>query len=92
MLLFSELIEESIHQSEEIEDEFLDEAVSVMRRGAASKRAAFAGASAMGIAKKKNPALFKQYSKFNLMRKHLKAKIMTMYGPMARAQAKRKKF
>jgi len=69
----------------------LEEAkVSVMKRGLGSKRAALAGASAMTIAKKKNPALFKMYMKHNLLRKQIKAKIQKQYGAMARTMARQK--
>lgn len=50
--------------------------VSVVRRGVKGKRAALAGGSAMGIAKKRNPGLFKLYQRHNLIRKQIKAKIM----------------
>ena len=54
----------------------LEEAkVSVMKRGLGSKRAALAGATAMQIAKQKNPALMRLYMKHNLIRKQLKAEV-----------------
>lgn len=64
--------------------------ISVTRRGKASKRAALAGGTAMLIAKKKNPGLYKKYVKFNLMRKQLKQQIKRQYGAMAAAAARRK--
>ncbi len=76
-----------------LEEEYkpLEEAkVSVVKRGLAGKRAALAGGSAMAIAKKKNPSLFKQYTKHNLIRKQLKKKIMAQYGAMARQIARNK--
>ena len=81
MLLLHDLLEES----------YLEEAkISVMKRGLGSKRAALAGGTAMQIAKKKNPALFKLYTKHNLIRKQIKAKIQKQYGAMAAAAARRK--
>lgn len=81
-----------ILEEQNFEDtETLEEAkVSVMKRGLGSKRAALAGASAMVIARKKNPAMFKMYQKHNLIRKQIKAKINKQYGSLARAQARRK--
>ena len=84
MLTFSEMFMESF-------DEELSEAkISVMKRGLGSKRAALAGSTAMQIAKKKNPAMFKLYMKHNLIRKQLKAKIQKQYGAMAKAAARKK--
>lgn len=64
--------------------------ISVVKRGLGSKRAALAGGTAMQIAKKKNPALFKLYQKHNLLRKQIKQKIQKQYGAMAAASARRK--
>lgn len=75
-----------------LSDTELDEAISVVKRGVQSKRAAFAGTSAMAIAKEKNPALFRQYTKYNLMRKALKAKIMRQYHAKAMANARKRHF
>lgn len=44
----------------DMSEEELEEAkISVMKRGLGSKRAALAGSTAMQIAKKKNPAMFR---------------------------------
>jgi hypothetical protein len=77
MLFFSDLIEEG---------------TSTIRRNIASKRAAFAGASAMAICKKKNPGLYKMYEKHNTMRKQIKERIQRQYGPMARSLARQRRF
>jgi len=76
--------------SEEFDQTIEEAKVSVMKRGLVSKRAALAGASAMVIAKKKNPALFRMYQKHNLIRKQIKAKINKQYGAMAKAAARKK--
>lgn len=74
-----------------LEDTYLFEGgMSVVKRGISSKRSALAGKSAMAIAKQKNPALFKQYTKHNLIRKQLKFKIMKQYGAMAKQIARQK--
>ena len=70
--------------------ELTEAKISVMKRGLGSKRAALAGSTAMQIAKKKNPAMFKLYMKHNLIRKQLKAKIQKQYGAMAKAAARKK--
>lgn len=77
--------------TENTDDEELDEgSVSVVKRGLGSKRAALAGSSAMGLAKTRNPALFKMYQKHNLIRKQLKSKILKQYGAMAKQIARKK--
>ena len=76
--------------TDEFEQSIEEAKVSVMKRGLVSKRAALAGASAMVIAKKKNPAIFKLYQKHNLIRKQIKAKINKQYGAMAKAAARKK--
>ena len=44
----------------DLSEEELEEAkISVMKRGLGSKRAALAGSTAMQIAKKKNPAMYR---------------------------------
>ena len=70
---------------------FLQEAkISVVKRGISSKRNALAGGTAMQIAKQRNPALFRLYTKHNLIRKQLKARIKKQYGAMAAAAARKK--
>lgn len=90
MLILSNL-NECINEMVTAEEEELNEAkVSVMKRGLGSKRAALAGATAMQIAKQKNPAMYRMYMKHNLIRKQLKAKIQKQFGAMAKAAAKKK--
>lgn len=80
MLLFTPIMGECLQEAK----------ASVVRRTVNSKRAAIAGGSAMQIAKKRNPALFRLYTKHNLIRKQLKARINKQYGAMAAAAARSK--
>lgn len=72
------------------DEEITEGKISVMKRGVGSKRAALAGAGAMGIARVKNPSLFKMYRKHNLIRKQIKEKIEKQYGALAMAMARKK--
>ncbi len=69
---------------------YLAEGSSMVRRTIGAKRAAFAGSSAMTIAKNKNPALYRKYNFHNKKRKEIKAKIQHMYAAQARSNARRK--
>lgn len=80
MLVFRELYEDCLEEAK----------ASVVRRTVKSKRAAIAGGSAMQLAKQRNPALFRLYTKHNLIRKQLKARINKQYGAMAAAAARNK--
>ena len=82
MLIFNSIINENL--------DLFEAKISVMKRGLGSKRAALAGSTAMQIARKKNPAMYKMYMKHNLIRKQLKMKIQKQYGALARAAARKK--
>lgn len=89
MLIFQEIYE-SIYDENDLTLELNEGKISVMKRGLGSKRAALAGSTAMQIARKKNPAMFKMYMKHNLIRKQLKEKIQKQYGALALAAARKK--
>lgn len=60
MLILSNLNEHIIDLMNDY-DELTEAKVSVMKRGLGSKRAALAGATAMQIAREKNPAMYRMY-------------------------------
>lgn len=64
--------------------------VSTIRRSAQSKRNALAVAYALKIAREKNDPMYKKYTKFNRLRKKLKAMIFKKYSGRATMQARSK--
>ena len=72
-------------------DDLLNEVTTTtLRRTKQSKRAAYAGSSAMAMARNRNDSLYHRYVKFNKKRLELKAKINQKYGTRATIYARKR--
>jgi len=68
----------------------LERGMSMIKRNRSKKVAAFAGRSAIGMAAKENPSLYKRYKKYKDLHLEYKKKIEAKYGNRAKSAARRK--
>lgn len=76
--------------SNPIDDVLNEITTTTMRRTKKSKRAAYAGSSAMTMARARKDSLYTRYVKYNKLRKELKIKINQKYGSRAKIHAKKR--